>query len=41
MHRVTPVKGDKERLIAVYSYYERPGVTFSKEEQMGFYGRAA
>ena len=41
MHRVTPVKGERERLIAVYSYYERPGVTFSKEEQMGFYGRAA
>jgi hypothetical protein len=41
MHRVTPVKGRKERLISVYSYYERPGVMFSKEEQMGFYGRAA
>lgn len=41
IHRVTPVKGDRERLIAVYSYYERPGVMFSKEEQMGFYGRAA
>jgi hypothetical protein len=41
MHRVTPVKGQRERLIAVYSYYERPGVTFTKEEQMGFYGRAA
>lgn len=41
MHRVTPVKGARERLIAVYSYYERPGVIFSKEEQMGFYGRAA
>ena len=41
MHRVTPVKGERERLIAVFSYYERPGVMFSKEEQMGFYGRAA
>ena len=41
MHRVTPVKGERERLISVYSYYERPGVTFSREEQMGFYGRAA
>jgi hypothetical protein len=41
IHRVTPVKGNRERLIAVYSYYERPGVIFSKEEQLGFYGRTA
>lgn len=41
LHRVTPVKGQKERMIAVFSYYERPGVMFSKEEQVGFYGRAA
>lgn len=41
IHRVTPCKGPKERLIAVFSYYERPGVMFTKEEQVGFYGRAA
>lgn len=41
LHRVTPVKGERERLIAVFSYYERPGVMFTKEEQVGFYGRAA
>jgi hypothetical protein len=40
MHRVTPCKGPNERYIAVLSYFDRPGVTFSKEEQMGFYGRA-
>jgi hypothetical protein len=40
-HRVTPCKGTRERLVAVFSYYERPGVMFSKEEQVGFYGRAA
>ena len=40
-HRVTPSKGMRERIVAVFSYYERPGVMFSKEEQMGFYGRAA
>jgi hypothetical protein len=40
-HRVSPVVGDRERLIAVFSYYERPGVVFSKEDQIGFYGRAA
>jgi hypothetical protein len=41
IHRVTPTRGQKERLITVFSYYERPGVMFSKEEQVGFYGRAA
>lgn len=40
-HRVSPVQGDRERLIAVYSYYEEPGVLFSDEERIGFYGRAA
>ena len=40
-HRVTPAKGARERIVAVFSYYERPGVMFSKEEQVGFYGRAA
>lgn len=40
-HRVTPVQGNKARIIAVFSYYEKPGVRFSEEEQRGFYGRAA
>ena len=40
-HRVTPCKGARERIVAVFSYYERPGVMFSREEQIGFYGRAA
>lgn len=40
-HRVTPVEGSVPRIIAVFSYYERPGVTFSDEERIGFYGRAA
>lgn len=40
-HRVTPVQGDKSRIIAVFSYYEKPGVRFSEDEQRGFYGRAA
>lgn len=40
-HRVTPVRGDLDRIIAVFSYYERPGVRFSEEERIGFYGRAA
>ncbi|MFK3799169.1 MULTISPECIES: HalD/BesD family halogenase [unclassified Pseudomonas] len=39
-HRVTPVQGQRERMVAVFSYYEKPGVVFSTEEQTGFYGRA-
>lgn len=40
-HRVTPVRGGRARIIAVFSYYDRPGVRFSPEEQRGFYGRTA
>jgi hypothetical protein len=40
-HRVTPVVGPVDRIIAVFSYYETPGVRFSDEERIGFYGRAA
>ncbi len=40
-HRVTPIKGAQDRIIAVFSYYERPGVTFSDEDRMGFFGRAS
>ncbi len=40
-HRVTPVQGEKDRIIAVLSYYEKPGVQFSEQERLGFYGRAA
>ncbi|MEM9129657.1 MAG: 2OG-Fe(II) oxygenase [Pseudomonadota bacterium] len=39
-HRVTPVKGNHDRIIAVFSFYERPGVEFSRQERIGFYGRA-
>ena len=38
-HRVTPVEGERARIIAVFSYYERPDVTFSDSERLGFYGR--
>lgn len=40
-HRVTPVAGARARMIAVFSYYDRPDVNFSQEERIGFYGRAA
>jgi len=39
-HRVVDVKGPKARVITVFSYYENPGVSFSDEERIGFYGRA-
>ncbi|MDH3636294.1 MAG: 2OG-Fe(II) oxygenase [Gammaproteobacteria bacterium] len=38
-HRVTPPKGDRARLVTVFSYYETPGRMFSDEENLGFYGR--
>ncbi len=38
-HRVTPVVGETERIIAVFSYFDHPGVAFSDEERLGFYGR--
>lgn len=38
-HRVTPVSGETDRIIAVFSYFDRPGVEFSAAERMGFYGR--
>lgn len=40
-HRVTRVQGGKVRIIAVFSFYERPGVQFSDAERTGFYGRAS
>ncbi len=40
-HRVKPVEGDRDRVIAVFSYYEQPGVMFSDDERIGFYGRAS
>ncbi len=40
-HRVTAVRGPIPRMIAVFSFFARPGVTFTPEERRGFYGRAA
>ena len=38
-HRVTPPEGTRPRIVAVFSYYDQPGVRFSAQEQLGFYGR--
>lgn len=40
-HRVSPVRGGTTRVIAVFSFFERPGMRFTDEERIGFYGRAA
>jgi hypothetical protein len=40
-HKVSPVEGGRERIITVFSYFDRPGVVFSREDQLGFYGRTA
>ncbi len=40
-HKVAPVRGKRTRVIAVFSFFEEPGVMFSDEERIGFYGRAA
>lgn len=39
-HRVTRVEGARQRIIAVFSFFDRPGVCFSAAERLGFYGRA-
>jgi hypothetical protein len=40
-HKVNTVVGPRERIIGVFTYYEKPGVMFTREEQLGFYGRTA
>lgn len=39
-HKVGDVKGRTPRVISVYSFFDHPGVTFTDEERIGFYGRA-
>ena len=39
-HRVTPVRGARARIITVFSYYQRPGVSFGADERREFYGRS-
>ncbi len=39
-HRVSPPRGPRARVVAVFSYYETPGRVFSAEENLGFYGRS-
>ena len=41
LHRVNTVRGARSRLVAVFSYYDKPNVSFSEVERIGFYGRAS
>ncbi len=39
-HRVTAMRGELDRIIAVFSYFERTGIVFFERDRIGFYGRA-
>lgn len=39
MHRVTPVKGGRTRMLAVLGYNTEPGSSLSESARMTFYGR--
>ncbi len=39
MHRVTPAKGDRTRMLVVLAYNTEPGVSLSESARMTFYGR--
>lgn len=41
MHRVTPTKGDRTRMLVVLAYNTEPGISLSESAQMTFYGRVA
>ncbi len=40
-HKVNAVKGKRNRIISVFSFFEKEGVRFSDEDQDGFYGKKA
>ena len=39
LHRVTPVVGDRTRILVVFAYNDQPGVCLSEEARMTFFGR--
>ena len=39
LHRVTPTKGGRTRMLVVLAYNSKPGVAISQEASMTFYGR--
>jgi hypothetical protein len=38
-HRIARVQGDRPRVVAVLAFADRPGLSFSEVERLGFYGR--
>lgn len=40
LHRVAPVQGPADRVVAVFSYAETDDVVFTTQERIGFYGRS-
>jgi len=40
LHRVVQVQGPTERIVAIFAFFDRPGVVMTAKEQTGFYGRA-
>lgn len=41
LHRVVPVQGPRERIVTIFAFFDRPGVSMTAAEQLGFYGRSA
>ena len=41
IHRVTPTRGSKTRMLVVLAYNTKPGISLSKSAQMTFFGRTA
>ena len=41
LHRVTPVEGDRNRIIAILSYHRTPGRLISEGTRLALYGRVA
>ena len=41
IHRVTPTRGNKTRMLVVLAYNTKPGMSLSKSAQMTFFGRTA
>ena len=41
LHRVTPVEGAADRLVAVFTYHPEPGMRLAEHTRKTFYGRAA
>ncbi len=39
-HKVTPIEGNKQRILATLSYEPTPGVAFKPEDRAQFYGRS-